>query len=415
MIAKKPIREGLTAAACTLLGVGAPAAARAVDFDASLLHYTEGSRVTVNESVMKLRRPFAGDRVFGFGVTVDVMTGASGNGAVVSTKPQTFTRASGRGVYVVLPGEAPLDDTFQDNRVALDASLETPLGRTSRGVFGGSFSIEYDYLSAGASATLTRDFDRRNTTLAVGGALSYDVLSPEGGVPVPFAAMRPPGQAPARSGGTDDKWVADVVLGLTQVVDRSTLARVNYSYSRSTGYQTDPFKMLSVLDADGDPTEYLYERRPSRRVRQSVYAAVKRYVGGDVAEASYRFMHDDWGIGSHTFEARYRWRGWVRRYLEPQWRFYRQSASDFYAPFLADGGRLPDYASADYRLDSFDAHTFALKYGVVINDVHEVGIRIGYYVQLGDRSPPDSMTSLRGRNLFPDISAYILQVTYSAR
>ncbi len=413
MNSRLSIREGLAAATCALVGVATPHAADAVEIDASLLYYSEGSRVSVNEVMFNFRKTLPGERVFSLGLVLDVITGASANGAIPSNSPQSFTRPSGGAGYVILPGDVPVDDTFQDNRGAVTAALESPLGRDTRGTIGGHYSIEYDYLSVGANAHLTRDFNKRNTTLAAGAAIAYDVLSPRGGTPVPFSPMLAPGQKPSRLAREDDKIVADFLFGVTQVINRSTLARVNYTLSRSTGYHTDPFKMLSLVDAAGTPLRYLFENRPDHRTRHSIYGIVKHHLTGDVVEASYRFARDDWGIRSHTAETRYRHELGDGRYLQPQYRYYHQSAADFFAPFLVDGEALPDHASPDYRLDEFDAHTVALKYGVIVDDIHEINIRIGYYLQLGERAPPAEFTALRGLDLFPDIDAYVLQVAYS--
>lgn len=407
------IREQLTAATCALVGTAAPAAVDAVEFDASLLYWTEGSRVTVNETVLHLRKPLAGERVFSLGFALDVMTGASANGAIPANQPQTFTRPSGRGGYIVLPGATPMDDTFQDNRVAVTAGLETPLGRNAKAVVDGHFSTEYDYDSAGIAATLTRDLNKRNTTIALGGAFTYDAVSPEGGTPLPFASMRAPGEHPLRQDRSDNKTVADLLVGVTQVLDRSTLARVNYTLSHASGYHTDPFKLLTVVDDAGSPADYVFENRPDRRTRHSVYGILKRHLARDVVEASYRYMRDDWGIRSHTVEARYRWEFGDGKYLQPQYRFYHQTAADFFTPFLVEGEETPDHASADYRLDELDAHTLALKYGVVIDEAHEINVRIGYYLQKGERGPPASFTELRGLDLFPDVDAYVIQLGYT--
>ena len=52
----------------------------------------------------------------------------------------------------------------------------------------------------------------------------------------------------ATSGGSESKDVLDLLLGFTQVLDRTTVLRVNYSYSDSSGYLNDPYKILSVVD-----------------------------------------------------------------------------------------------------------------------------------------------------------------------
>lgn len=414
----RPIRDGLAAAACALIGANA-SPVDANEFDASLLYYTEGSRVTVSESVFNFSRPLSNERRLEFSLIADVMTGASPNGATPARIAQTFTRPSGRGQYVVPAGITPLDDTFQDNRIGATAALNTPIGERATATAGAHFSLEYDYLSLGANSHLTRDFNKRNTTVALGAAISWDELTPEGGIPVPFASMAPPGVPPARLSGTDSKYVLDLLAGVTQVIDRMTVARINYSYSYQTGYLSDPFKMLSVVagqagNTQGDPVDYVFEHRPNSRGKHALYGMLKRYHGGNIIDVSYRHMRDNWGIRSHTAEARYRWQMRSRRYLEPQLRYYHQTGADFFSHFLRDDIAFPNHATADYRLGEFDAYTVAFKYGIAVKDRHEVNLRIGYYLQMGDSSPPEAIGSLQGLDLFPTLDAYIIQIGYSA-
>jgi len=203
------------------------------------------------------------------------------------------------------------------------------------------------------------------------------------------------------------------------VLNRSTLLRVNYSLNYASGYHTDPFKLLSVVDtapgpAQGDPVDYVFEHRPDTRLRHSVYGAFRHHFTRDVIDLSYRFMTDDWGVDSHTAEVRHRLQFSGRRYIEPQYRFYTQTATDFYSVFLRNDAATPEFASADLRLAPFDAHTIALKAGKAIGEIHEVNLRIGYYKQLGDRSPPEAFGNLRSLNLFPVVGAYMIQVGYTA-
>ena len=108
---------------------------------------------------------------------------------------------------------------------------------------------------------------------------------------------------------------------------------------------------------------YLFESRPETRDKQSLYGLIKRDFDGDVLEASYRYMTDDWGVDSHTVELRYRWSFGTERYLQPHVRFYQQTAADFYRTVLFDGAPLPTFATADHRLGEFDGLTVGVKYG----------------------------------------------------
>ena len=78
---------------------------------------------------------------------VDVITGASPTGAMPSSEVRTFTRPSGDGNYTISPGEIPVDDTFMDTRVSASVDREQQIDRESRFVLGGSFSLEYDFIS----------------------------------------------------------------------------------------------------------------------------------------------------------------------------------------------------------------------------------------------------------------------------
>src|SRR5690606_20809386 len=128
----------------------------------------------------------------------DSLTGASPSGAIPLNEVQTFTRPSGNDVYTVQPGELPLDDTFLDTRYALTATWQQPLGRLYTGSVGLSFSTEYDYTHAGLNFGITRDFNKRNTTLSLGAAIARDEIDPEGGAPLPLAPMGNIGDLSAR-------------------------------------------------------------------------------------------------------------------------------------------------------------------------------------------------------------------------
>jgi len=411
------IRDGLAAATCALIGINTPAPVDASDLETSLLVYTEqAGRLNTYESVTRLRQQLSGDKFFIARLVVDIMTGASPNGAAPSTEPQTFTRPSGKGSYVISPGETPLDNTFQDNRFALDASLEVPLDRNTLLTVGGHGSLEYDYFSVGVNGSLSRDFNKRNTRLSAGFALSQDYLDPEGGAPVPFAPMLPPQTPPIRQTDQKDKTVVDGLFGISQVLTRRAAVRLNYTMSYADGYLTDPFKVLSVVDGtpgpdQGLPLEYIYENRPASRLKQSVFGSLKYHLTRNVFDASYRYMWDDWKIYSHTFNVRYRYELSNNRFLQPQFRWYHQTGAFFYRHSLVDGNPTPAFASADYRLGEFDAFTFAVRYGMRPGG-HMVNLRLGYYVQMGDRSPPNAIGVQRTLDLFPTVHAIIAQLTY---
>jgi len=130
-----------------------------------------------------------------------------------------------------------------------------------------------------------------------------------------------------------------------------------------------------------------------------------------VVDVSYRHMRDDWNLFSHTFDLRYRRELSKNRFIQPQFRWYHQSGVFFYRHSLIDGAPRPSFVSADYRLGEFDAFTVAIRYGMRPGK-HMINLRLGYYVQMGDRSPPTAVGVQRDLDLFPTVHALIAQVSY---
>lgn len=425
------IAASLATATCTLLGNSAPEAVQAQedtgwDFNTALLYYGESDNRVKDISVNLLaRRTFLDDKSLSISFAFDSLTGATPVGAVPFDAPQTLTRASGRSTYSVPAGEIPLDDTFVDTRYALSANWQQPLGRLYKIDAGLSSSFEYDYRHIGANLSLSRDFNNRNTTASVGVAFGKEDMDPEGGAPIPLAPMLDVGDASSKT-GDESKDVIDLVLGLSQVINRNFLVQLNYAFSDSSGYLNDPYKILTLVDAvTGDPVprvpapgvegplhEYRYESRPDSRTKHSLFSQGKYYLNGKVLDLSYRFMTDDWGIDSHTLDLHYRWPLSASGYLEPHLRFYTQSHADFYRLSLTDGAPLPAYASADYRLGDFDALTIGLKYGWKLASGNEVSARIEYYRQDGEAPRNRLIGNQLAREMYPDLEAIIAQIGY---
>jgi hypothetical protein len=440
----KAIRRRLIAASCALLGASAarsPVAhadtagntgsnAGGVVIDSALAYYQEGGGlISAIEPVVHLRMDNGDGMLFNLNFAYDSLSGSSPNGALKSDKPQTFaspsgtsltatsqtyTTASGREeessspVYTIAAGQLPVDPNFRDQRYALGGSWQLPLSRLTSLTLGGNVSSEHDFLSLSVNAGIAHDFNQKNTTLSLGVNDESDKLSPIGGAPVPASDY-----ALFRKQGNQSKNGVGAQLGLTQVMSRRWVSELSLSADRFNGYLNDPYKIVSVIDAAGNTTGYLYEKRPESRLRKSVYLE-NRYAWDHASAAfSLRHMSDDWHVKSDTAQLRVRW--WNAphdRYLEPTVRWYQQGAADFYTPWLdSTGGQYGGNASADARLGAFHAFTYGLKYGLQGQDDNEFSVRLEYYQQHADHKLTGP-GSLQGLDLYPSLSAVLLQVGY---
>jgi hypothetical protein len=197
-------------------------------------------------------------------------------------------------------------------------------------------------------------------------------------------------------GGGDDfdpefKGMVDVLFGVTQVVNRYTLMQLNYSHGFVRGYLTDPYKVVSVVDnVTGEPALtpattygiYLNENRPDSRDTNSIYWKYRLELGGNF-------------------------------YIQPHYRYYTQTAADFYRHSLRDNETIPGYVSADARLAEFDGKTVGIKIGVDYNNSTKFDVRFEKYTQTGNARPEDAVGIQTNYDLFPKLEATIVQVSFS--
>jgi hypothetical protein len=460
-------RRGLALAALALLGTplarnaqaqGAAAAHyEPATVDSGLLWYQESDgRVRDAELIFNIRQPLPSDRAWNAHLTVDVVCGGSPVGAIPSKTTQTFvtptassltppvatqggeggqttTGASGGGgdgnfslctnpvqnqKYTVAPGALPIDGSFQDQRIALSGGYETAVGSAGKLSAGAAISHELDFFSVSVNALFAQDFDSHNTTLSGGFNLESDSISPIGGTPTAWSTY-----GSFQHVGQQSKRVGDVLLGLSQVMNRRWLSQLNATLERSSGYHTDPYKIVSVVDASGNPVlnpnlnsagfdDYVYESRPGTRSRWTLFWDNRIALDHDTIYASLRHSQDDWGVRTDTADLRYRFSMGGAGYFEPHWRAYRQSAANFYQLFLLmpASGVLPTSGniSADPRLAAFRGQTIGLKYGLPVGESGELSLRAERYVQRGTNTS-SNLPGLQGLDLYPGMRALLLQ------
>ncbi|GGB50523.1 DUF3570 domain-containing protein [Shewanella inventionis] len=429
LTSKQHIASALAIASCSLIGQQAYAADPQLTqddwkVDAAIMYYGEQDRVQAAEAIGNVQKAFGDTSLLDMKIVVDSLTGASASGAVAQAESQTFTRPSGKGEYTINAGDTPLDDTFHDTRVQLSANWQEVLNQdwtTNVGVYA---SKEFDYLSMGVNAGLERSLNKNNTTLSLSAAFTNDIVDPVGGRPMAMSQMvfRDNYESDAdyqaafdqtRLSGDDTKQTSDIMFGVTQILNRNWLMQANYGLSSVSGYMTDPYKILSEVDLNGQTQAYRYENRPDSRLKHSVFVMTKGALDSGVVDFSYRYSTDDWDIQSHTLETHYRYNLSPTMYAQLHLRYYQQQAAEFYQPFLLSGEDLPEYASADYRIGDMTAYTVGVKFGQRLSNGHEMSYRLEYYQQNPDNNGTVLPGQLQQYDLFPSVKAIVAQVSYS--
>lgn len=405
---KANLMAQLTAASISCLGASGAVQAE-WEVDSAVLLYSEAdSRVSAVEPAVSLKKTNEDGSVVGVKIVVDTLTGASPNGATAADTPQTFSTPSGNGTYTTPAGKIPLDDTFKDTRGQISASYDAPLQSGDRFNVGVNVSSEYDYSSLALSGGMSHYFNNKNTTLNWGLSMSQDLIKPVGGVPVGATDV----DNREREGADESRTTLEAQVGLTQVLDKRSLVQLNVGVAASSGYHTDPYKLVSLLDANGDPSAYFYESRPDSRMKSYLYGNYRRHlVWGDTIDASYRFSADDWGITSHTLETKYRWNINDKWSLTPKVRYYQQSAADFYTHHLNTAPDADQELSADSRLAALSGVTVGAKAAYRLSKDSEISLRLEQYQQTADE-PNDLPGAQANLPQTSDLSATIVQIGY---
>jgi len=407
------LKRALATASCALLAeTPAFAASEPWEVEAASLIFTEFEKVSGTEVLLSGRTPLSPDSGLTLGVVIDVLVGASPNGATPSDVPQTFTTASGYDSYRIGAGDEPLDSTFQDNRLELSAAWDRRYSRRLDGALGAKWSVEFDYLSIGVDTRWNMVGETPDTSWTVAGAVSQDRVHPVGDIPEPLASMRPEDSPLARRNAAETKDVFDVLLGVSQVFGARTVAQFNYSQTYSDGYHTDPYKLVSVVAAGtGETVDYVHEARPGTRRVQGLFTQLKQRFEAATLGIGVRFTEDDWGVASHTLDVRWRQGRTDNSFWEPHLRWYSQSAADFFRHSITDAETLRGDLSADRRLAEFDAVTLGLRYGEFAAEGEAFSVSIEYYQQFGDESPGDAIGIQRDLDLFPETRALLVQLS----
>ncbi len=260
--------------------------------------------------------------------------------------------------------ELPMAEV-EDTRWGLHLEVSKRVGRQT---FVGqvAYSTEDDYDSFGVALSDAIAMNQRNTTLLLGAAYTYDIIT------VPDLV-------------DDTKQTFDLMVGLTQVLSPKTIAALNLTHSRSGGYLSDPYK---VVELNGD---LVYELRPDEKDKFVVFTSLTRYIEWlqASAELSYRWHEDSNGIEAHTAGLTWYQRLGKHLIVRPRVRYYDQTAADFYGYFFEGS---PEFYSSDYRVSALRTVGYGIK--LIWNPTKTLSFDIGYdrYDQQGkDETLPEEM------------------------
>jgi len=363
-------RRPILLASLVCPGIRAPAEIPHQEYNYSYQLYQEDDdRIRVESHYIRGSVDFNDETSFRFQWLNDAITGSSPTGA--------------------LPGSAqPFLSDVDDIRTGILGALSRQFG-DHRVELEVAHSSENDYISRGIALSDVWELNQKNTTINSGiNYLNDSVLDT-------FGNYRP-------------KDSYDFFTGVTQIVDKNTVATANLTLGYAEGYLNDRYKIVQRTDIteipDGAggtiqiPVVNIYpENRPDSRFRQVLQFEGTRYIekASGALDATLRLSHDDFGIFSQTLGIEWRQEVGSHLMVIPFFRYYRQNEADFFVntidgvvtgtPSPNPNGSKPNY-SADYRLSSFDAVSGGLRFMYQFNETFAASAAYERYVMNGTGS-----------------------------
>lgn len=301
----------------------------------------QNGRVDVQSHYLDYEHSFI-DWTLGLRLAVDTLSGETPRGTHLPDDPDTweFTNIEDERYVTVITLEKEIDDhtlTFEYAR-----------------------SEESDYLSNAVSLKWKSQFNENNTTVSAGVSAAFDKVRAVG-----FLFE------------DENKDSLDLSFGISQLLSTRTILDVTLAYGHSTGYLADPYRGISqtvLLTPDPNgPTQHFEagENRPGSQNRWVAKVAARHYLPSQKAAiaGSYRFFANSESLVGHTFELKWIQQVTDKLSITPYFRYYQQTAAEYYTPtlddakflgFQANQGEAP-FFSPDYRLSAFDATTYGVK------------------------------------------------------
>lgn len=237
---------------------------------------------------------------------------------------------------------------------------------------------EYDYFSLGFGAGYTGQFNEKNTELSLSAKVYFDKWNPQ--YPIEL-----------RNGFFDDRITGSgtytnqfnafqdegrnsysVSLGLSQILGKKVQGSIFMDVVMQNGLLSTPFQRVYF----GDTSDFFIqdfqladdvERLPDSRIKFPLGARLNYFVNDVVVlRTYYRFYSDDWGVGSHTVSLEVPIKLSDAFTVYPTYRFYNQTASDFFYEKEVALSNY-DFYTSDYDLSKYNSHQYGL--GIRYRDI----------------------------------------------
>ena len=255
-----------------------------------------------------------------------------------------------------------------------------------------SASAEYDYSSVGFGGGLTKEFNNKNTQVSVSASAYLDTWKPiypkelqnfkdngdnlNGGIFEYFTITGNTNYAPNKFQfyTNKDRNSFSFSLSVSQIINKKLQTSIFLDVLQQQGLLSTPYQRVYFKDiAPSYINDFQLandiERLPDSRFKLPIGIRLNYYINERfVLRSYYRFYSDNWGIQSHTTNIEIPIKITDRFTVFPMYRYYIQTASDYFAPANTHLS-TEKYYTSDYDLAAFDANQYG--FGINYTDIFQ--------------------------------------------
>jgi hypothetical protein len=247
--------------------------------------------------------------------------------------------------YVDMISSASIDvvttaSPYSEERQEMSVGLDYLHGKTFMGL-SYTNSEESDYSANAVRFGISHDFFGDLTTLGISYGRGWD-------------EVRRNGDELFREDAKRQSYRVD----LSQIITKNLVVNLNYEGVTDEGFLNNPYRQVRFLDPNS-ARGYSYEPEIYPRTRTSSATAIRGmyYLPYRASvKAEYRYYTDTWGIKGWNAEFGYVHPWGDNVIFEAKYRFYTQTAADFYAD-LFPYSQAQNFLARDKELATYTNHT----------------------------------------------------------
>jgi len=318
MVSRSMIRLFALASLALVAGSAAQAAVLPDDRADAMYHRYEGGGVTIDGPSLLLRKKFAEKYSVSANYYMDMVSSASID-VMTTASPYKEERTQGNLAFDMLQGKTQYSVSY-------------------------TLSDESDYTANTATFDVSQDMFGDLTTVSFGFSQGWDEVR--------------------KNGDNQFKETVDrrnYRFGLQQILTPRLIAGLNYEVITDEGFLNNPYRSVRYLDeTSARGFSFQPELYPQTRTSNAIAVNARYFLLYRASvHGEYRYYTDTWGIDANTVSLGYT-HPWGKRWIfEAGYRWYDQSAADFYSD-LFPRADAQNFLARDKELSTFTSHMFSL-------------------------------------------------------